>query len=50
MEGVFGARKWRGVPQPADDRVVRLEALKREIDGDEEPGAVIDVWLLERAR
>jgi len=28
MEGVFGLREWRGRPQPADDRVDRIEAAK----------------------
>ena len=28
MEGVFGLRPWRGTPQPADDRVDRLHAIR----------------------
>lgn len=47
MEGVFGLRKWRGRPQPADDRVDRIEALKRLPAPNESPGATIDVWLIE---
>jgi hypothetical protein len=35
MEGVFGARDWSGVPQPADDRVDHLEAWKRQIQSGE---------------
>ena len=46
MEGVFGLRPWRGTPQPADDRVDRLHAIKRLPAGDESPGATIDVWVL----
>lgn len=46
MEGVFGLRNWRGVPQPADDRVDHLEARKRAVANDEEPGAFVEVWLL----
>lgn len=32
MGGVLGARAWRGVAQPADDRVDHLEAWKRRSD------------------
>lgn len=46
MEGVFGSRAWRGVPQPADDRVDRIEAEKRDVRDGELPGATIDVWIL----
>lgn len=28
--GVFGLRQWRGLPQPADDRVDRFEATNAE--------------------
>jgi len=47
MEGVFGPRPWRGVAQPADDRVDRLEAVKRATSPSEVPGATIDVWVRE---
>lgn len=46
MEGVVGARAWRGLPQPADDRVDRLEATKRTVGPDEFPGVTVEVWLL----
>jgi hypothetical protein len=46
MEGVFGLRAFRGVPQPADDRVDRLEATKRLPRAGETPGATIDVWII----
>lgn len=47
MEGVFGARAWRGSPQPADDRVDRIEAAKRLPRAGEDIGATIDVWIIE---
>lgn len=47
MEGVFGLRPWGGRPQPADDRVDRIEALKRLPARSESPGATIDVWAIE---
>jgi hypothetical protein len=47
MEGVFGERPWRGTPQPADDRVDRLEASKRLPRLAESPGATIDVWIID---
>ncbi|MFI6744506.1 hypothetical protein ACIBI9_67685 [Nonomuraea sp. NPDC050451] len=47
MEGIFGARAWRGTPQPADDRVDRIEAVKRLPGAGESPGATIDVWVIE---
>jgi hypothetical protein len=47
MEGVFGLRSWRGRPQPADDRVDRIEAAKRMPSELESPGAIIDVWVIE---
>jgi hypothetical protein len=50
MEGVFGARAWRGVPQPADDRVDYLLATKRTVTEDESPGAAIQVFDLSEAR
>lgn len=46
MEGIFGARSWRGTPQPQDDRVDHLEAAKRYVQEGEQPGATIEVWLL----
>ena len=48
MEGVFGLRAWKGLPQPADDRVDRIEAWKRQPDDGELPGATIDVWVIEQ--
>jgi hypothetical protein len=47
MEGVFGLRPWRGRPQPADDRVDRIEASKEASAPGESPGATIDVWVIE---
>jgi hypothetical protein len=47
MEGVFGLRAWKGAPQPADDRVDRIEAVKRLPHEGELPGATIDVWVLD---
>ncbi|MER6174422.1 hypothetical protein [Streptosporangium sp. NPDC001681] len=47
MEGVFGIRAWRGTPQPADDRVDRIAAVKRLPRAGEVPGATIDVWVIE---
>lgn len=47
MEGVLGLRRWRGRPQPADDRVDRIEAFKRLPGQNESPGATIDVWVIE---
>jgi len=49
MEGVFGLRQWQGRPQPADDRVDRIEAEKRQVAADEHPGATIDVWVANEA-
>lgn len=46
MEGVFGVRVWNGPLQAADDRVDRLEAVKRQPRAGEEPGATIDVWII----
>jgi Holliday junction resolvase RusA-like endonuclease len=45
MEGVFGLRAWKGVPQPNDDKVVHLDASKRTVLPGEDTGATIDVWL-----
>lgn len=47
MEGVLGARAWRGLPQPADDRVDHLEAGKRTVRPKEVAGARIEVWISE---
>jgi Holliday junction resolvase RusA-like endonuclease len=49
MEGVFGLRPWRGVPQPADDQVDEIRARKRQPKPGGAPGARIDVWLIEGA-
>lgn len=46
MEGVFGLRQWGGAPQAADDRVDHLEALKRQAEEHEQPGARVEVWVL----
>jgi len=46
MEGIFGLRPWKGKPQAADDRVDRLEAIKRLAHQDELTGATIDVWVI----
>lgn len=48
MEGVFGFRAWNGRPQAADDRVDRLEAIKRRARDGEVPGATIDVWIIDQ--
>jgi Holliday junction resolvase RusA-like endonuclease len=47
LEGVFGLRQWSGTPQPADDQVDEIQATKRQPTPGEEPGARIDVWLIE---
>ncbi|HEX5878501.1 MAG TPA: hypothetical protein VF468_09295 [Actinomycetota bacterium] len=49
MEGVFGLRPWAGTPQPADDRVDELTAVKRQPCQGEVPGARITVSLREEA-
>jgi Holliday junction resolvase RusA-like endonuclease len=46
MEGIFGRRPWKGQPQAADDRVDRLEAVKRLPQKGELSGATIDVWVI----
>lgn len=43
MSAVLGERNWAGAPQPADDRVNRLLAIKRQPGPDEQPGATITV-------
>lgn len=47
MEGVFGLRPWKGVPQPEDDRVDRLEASKQTAKSEEAVGADVTVWTIE---
>lgn len=47
MEGIFGLRQWRGPDQVADDRVDRVEAEKRPHAEGVDPGATIDVWVIE---
>lgn len=47
MEGVFGLRPWHGKPQPADDQVDEIRALKRQSEPGETSGARIEVWLIE---
>jgi Holliday junction resolvase RusA-like endonuclease len=46
MDGIFGRRPWKGQPQAADDRVDRLEAVKRLPQKGELSGATIDVWVI----
>jgi hypothetical protein len=46
MEGVFGSRYWRGPAQAADDRVDHLEASKRTVRENENPGARVEVRRL----
>jgi Holliday junction resolvase RusA-like endonuclease len=46
MEGIFGLRAWKGVPQPNDDKVVELAASKRTVRRAEAAGATIKVWLV----
>jgi hypothetical protein len=48
MEGIFGLRAWNGRAQAADDRVDRLEAVKRQPRDGEAAGATIDVWIIDR--
>lgn len=47
MESVFGRREGNWHRQPADDRVVALEASKRQVRDAELPGARITVWAEE---
>jgi Holliday junction resolvase RusA-like endonuclease len=49
MEGIFGLRPGHGTPQPADDQVDEIRAVKRQPEPGERPGARIEVWLLEAA-
>jgi Holliday junction resolvase RusA-like endonuclease len=44
MEGVFGLRRWQGIPQPADDRVDHIDAMKRTVRLGELPGVEVEVW------
>jgi hypothetical protein len=46
MEGVFGARSWEGRTHAADDRIDRLEAVKRSPHKGEPTGATIGVWII----
>ncbi|MGR6965308.1 RusA family crossover junction endodeoxyribonuclease [Geodermatophilus sp. URMC 61] len=46
LEGVFGFRKWKGVPQPADDRVDHLAASKRTVAVADHVGATIVIHTL----
>ena len=46
MEGIFGLQTWKGPVQAADDRVDRLEAVKRLPHQGEPTGATIDVWVI----
>ena len=47
MSGVFGERQWRGVAQPADDRVDHLDVSKRTANDSEQSGATIEVWAID---
>lgn len=49
LEGVFGLRQWRGMPQAQDDRVDYIEALKRAPREGEKPGARIELWILDKS-
>lgn len=46
MEGIFGLQTWKGPVQAADDKVDRLEAVKRLPHQGEPTGATIDVWVI----
>jgi hypothetical protein len=46
MEGIFGLQTWKGPVQAADDRVDRLEAVKRLPHQGEPTGATIDVRVI----
>jgi hypothetical protein len=46
MEGVFGVRRWKGPARAADDRVDRIEAIKRLAHEGEATGATIDVRVI----
>jgi hypothetical protein len=45
LEGVLGARLWKGVPQPANDRVDHLLATKRTAEAHEDASATITIHL-----
>ena len=47
MEAVFGRREGNWQRQPADDRVVAIQASKRQVRDAELPGARITVWAEE---
>ena len=47
MECIFGLRPWQGTRQPADDQLDEIRAVKRQPKPGEEPGARIDVWLID---
>lgn len=44
LEGVFGTVLWAGEERPLDDRVDHLEAWKRPLEADDEPGVAVEVW------
>ena len=46
LEGVFGLRPWKGLPQAADDRVDHLTATKRTVHDGEPPGATVTIHVL----
>ena len=50
MEGIFGVREWRGIPQPKDDRVDELHLVKRASTPSEPPGAEVEVWIVDDSR
>jgi hypothetical protein len=45
LEGVLGTVLWAGEQRPLDDRVDHLEAWKRAVEEDEEPGVSVEVWV-----
>ena len=49
MEGIFGQRQWRGVPQPEDDRVDELVLVKSPATASARAGARVRVWIREES-
>jgi len=45
MTGIFGARRWTGLPQAADDQVDGLYAERREVQAGEASGAEIAIFV-----
>jgi hypothetical protein len=44
LDGVFGTHLWAGEERTQDDRVDHLEAWKRPVEDDEQPGVSVEVW------